>query len=71
MGIVLNEGQERIRQQAVDWFYHSSEQVFEIEGPAGSGKSVLIYEILKSLQLTHAQILPMAYTGQASIVMRT
>lgn len=71
MGIILNEGQEQIRQQAVDWFYHSSEQVFEIEGPAGSGKSVLIYEILKSLQLTHAQILPMAYTGQASIVMRT
>lgn len=71
MSIILNAGQERIRQQAVDWYRNSSQQVFEIEGPAGSGKSVLIYEILKSLGLKNYQYLPMAYTGQASVVMRT
>ena len=71
MSIILNAGQERIRQQAIDWYRNSSKQVFEIEGPAGSGKSVLIYEILKSLGLKPYQYLPMAYTGQASVVMRT
>lgn len=71
MGIILNSGQERIRQLAVDWYHNSSEQIFEIEGPAGSGKSVLIYEILKSLKLPTYSVMPMAYTGQASIVMRT
>lgn len=71
MSIILNSGQERIKNEAVDWYYNSSEQVFEIEGPAGSGKSVLIYEILKALGLKSHQYLPMAYTGQASIVMRS
>lgn len=71
MGIILNNGQERIRKEAVNWFRNSSEQVFEIEGAAGTGKSVLMYEILKSLKLSSYQVLPMAYTGQASIVMRT
>lgn len=69
--MILNQEQEKIKNQAVDWFRNSSEQVFEIEGPAGSGKSVLIYEILKSLNLKSYQYMPMAYTGQASIVMRT
>jgi exodeoxyribonuclease-5 len=69
--MILNEGQERIRQQAVDWFYNSSEPVFEISGPPGTGKTVLIYEILKSLGLKPYQYMSMAYTGQASIVMRT
>lgn len=71
MSIVLNTGQQRILNQAIDWYRNSSEQVFEIEGPAGSGKSVLIYEILKALGLKTYQYMPMAYTGQASIVMRT
>ena len=49
--IILNEEQEKIRQLAVSWFFNSSEQLFEYSGPAGTGKSVLIFEILKSLGL--------------------
>lgn len=68
---LLNDDQEAIRKAAVNWFFYESEQVFQIAGAAGTGKSFLIYEILKSLGLTEAQYLAMAYTGQASIVMRT
>ena len=68
---MLNNGQEKIKREAVDWFRNSSEQLFQIEGPAGSGKTFLIYEILKELNLNPNQYMPMAYTGQASIVMRT
>lgn len=68
---MLNAGQERIKQDAVNWFNNSSEQVFEIEGPAGSGKTYLMFEILKSLGLKSYEIMPMAYTGQASVVMRS
>ena len=71
MGVILNVGQERIRQEAVNWFFNSSEQVFEFAGEAGTGKTVLIYEILKSLGLKSYQYMPMAYTGKAAIVMRT
>lgn len=68
---MLNSGQLKIKNDAVNWFRNSSEQVFEIEGPAGSGKTYLIYEILKELGLHNNEFMPMAYTGQASIVMRT
>ena len=68
---LLNDDQEKIRQAAVNWFFNESEQVFQIAGAAGTGKTFLIYEILKSLDLDSDQYLAMAYTGQASIVMRT
>ena len=70
--MVLNDGQYKIYKEAISWFKSkSSSQVFEIDGLAGTGKSVLIHEILKGLHLNHDQYMPMAYTGQASIVMRT
>lgn len=68
---LLNDDQEKIRQAAVHWFFNESEQLFQIAGAAGTGKTFLIYEILKSLHLNEDQYLAMAYTGQASIVMRT
>ena len=68
--IILNEQQERIKNEAVHWFYHSSEQVFEAEGQAGVGKSVLISAILRELKLNPNQVAPMAFTGAAAMVMR-
>jgi exodeoxyribonuclease-5 len=67
----LNQGQQKIHDAAVHWFNHESSQLFEITGAAGVGKSVLIFEILRSLGLRPNQYLAMAYTGQAAIVMRT
>lgn len=69
--IILNQGQQRIHDAAVHWFRHESSQLFEITGAAGTGKSVLISSILKTLGLKENQYLAMAYTGQAAIVMRT
>lgn len=72
MKIELNEQQKQVLQDAVKWFNSkSSPQVFEIDGLAGTGKSVLIFHILQALGLRKDQYMPMAYTGQASIVMRT
>ena len=69
--IQLNQQQEEIKNKAVHWFNHESQQVFEIAGPAGTGKSVLIAQILKELNLDSSQVAAMSFTGQASIVMRT
>ena len=69
-GIVLNKGQQIAVDAAVNWFHHSSEQTFCIEGPAGTGKSVVISEILSRLNLSDDEVLPMAYTGQACTIMR-
>ena len=70
--MILNDDQYKVYKEAIAWYKSpSSPQVFEIDGLAGTGKSVLIAEILKGLNLTADQYMPMAYTGQASIVMRT
>lgn len=67
----LNEQQEKIKDAAVHWFRSESSQVFEISGLAGTGKSFLIGQILKELNLQPNEIYAMSYTGQAAIVMRT
>ena len=69
--IVLNQQQEIIRNEAVNWFNNSSEQLFEISGAAGTGKSVLLNAIINSLGINNNEYLAMAFTGQAAIVMRT
>ena len=69
--IELNQQQQKIKDEAVHWFKYESQQVFEISGPAGTGKSVLIGQILNELGLSSAEVAAMAYTGQAAIVMRT
>ncbi len=71
MGIIFTQEQEKIIQAAVDWFFNSSEQLFEISGGAGTGKSVVINEIIHRLRLYPFQYLSAAFTGAAAIVMRT
>lgn len=68
---VLNEGQSRIANECVHWYKYGSEQVFQYSGGPGTGKSHLAYVIFQMLGLQPYQVLPMAYTGQAAIVMRT
>lgn len=68
--MVFTDEQEKVINEGVNWFKNSSEQTFEICGEAGTGKSVVLNEIVNRLQLSQFEYLPMAYTGQASIVMR-
>lgn len=69
--MVLTDNQVQVINEAVRWYKNSSEQIFEISGAAGTGKSVVLHEIINALSLTENDILPVAYTGQAAIVMRT
>jgi hypothetical protein len=68
--IVFTEDQERIIQEAVDWYHNSSEQTFQFAGEAGTGKSVVLNEIVRRLRMSPEEVMPMAFTGQAAIVMR-
>ena len=47
MNFTLNPGQEFVVRAAVDWFLNSDEQLFQYDGPPGSGKSVVLNEIVK------------------------
>ena len=44
--IELTREQEKIVEEAYHWFHYESNQLFEISGGAGYGKSVTIYAIL-------------------------
>lgn len=70
MSIILNPGQQAIVDKAVDFYKNSSEQVFQFTGPPGTGKSVVLSEILNQLHLPLTVVAPMAFTGAAAIVMR-
>lgn len=67
----LNQGQEFVVNKAIDWYYHSRDQVFEFDGGPGTGKSVVLNEIIQRLGLDPlTQVAPMSFIGSASLVMR-
>lgn len=65
--MILSKQQEQVARLAEDWFHNSSQQIFRIFGPAGSGKSHMMLELVKRLGV---KALFAAYTGKASIVMQ-
>ena len=71
MGLVLNNEQEDLVKKIIHWYKYESKQVFQYAGGAGRGKSVVMNAALYRLALDMNTVLPMAYTGAASLVMRT
>ena len=49
--MILNRQQQIIHDEAIQWFKYGSEKTFEISGKAGTGKSVLLAEIINTLGL--------------------
>ena len=47
MSIKLTDGQQRVVDEAYNWYFNSSEQVFQISGAAGTGQSTVIYAIIQ------------------------
>ena len=68
--MTLTNEQEKVVQAAVHFYKNTSEQVFQFTGPPGTGKSVVLSEILRRLNLPLTEVAPMAFTGAAAIVMR-
>lgn len=67
----LNQGQEYIVNKAIDWYYNGTDQVFSYDGLPGTGKSVVLNEIVNRLGLNPlTEIAAMSFIGSASIVMR-
>lgn len=66
----LTDKQQFIVDRAVDWYYNSSEQIFQFAGNPGTGKSVVMNAILDALNIPKERIAPMAYIGAAAINMR-
>ena len=69
--MIFTKNQEEVINAALHFLKNSSEQVFQFSGEAGTGKSVVLNEIINRSGIDRRRIAPMAYIGQAAIVMRT
>lgn len=69
--MIANSGQAKVISDGIDWYHNSSSTLFQIDGEAGTGKSYVLNHIVSGLRLQQENVLAMAYTGQAAIVMRT
>ena len=45
--MILNPVQDQITNEAVDWYKYGYDQVFQIDGEAGTGKSVVLHSICR------------------------
>ena len=70
MAIQLTNSQQRIVDAAVNWYYNSSDQIFQFAGNPGTGKSVVMNAIIQAIGLPIDAVAPMAYVGAAAINMR-
>ena len=66
MSIELNNDQIHAAYLADDWWHHSTRQLFEISGAAGTGKTTLVRYLIKRFNLENDQVLFIAYTGKAA-----
>ena len=65
----LNSGQLKATYLANDWWHHSSNQLFEISGAAGTGKTFLVRYLIDQFGLDYKRVLFIAFTGKAATVM--
>ena len=66
----LTNEQQSIVDEAYNWYYNSSEQIFQLSGAAGTGKTTILHAIINRLGIPMSSILPMAYVGCAALNMR-
>lgn len=65
MGFELNNGQLFATNDLEHWWHHSTNQVFGIEGPAGTGKTTIIRYFIERIGLELKDVLFVAYMGKA------
>ena len=69
--IELNEDQIYASYQAEDWYYNKpSQQIFEITGGPGTGKTTCVRYIIDKLGLKLEEVLFVAYTGKAALILK-
>lgn len=68
--VILNNQQQRIVNESMNFFADPYQQLFQIDGEAGTGKSTVLKYIIERNRIPINQIAPMSYTGAAAIVLK-
>ena len=66
MGIELNTEQVYALYELQDWWNKQEQQVFEISGAAGTGKTTLVRYLIDSIKLSMKEVLFVAFMGKAA-----
>lgn len=69
MGFILNPEQVEAVNKSSYWFEKQYKQVFEISGPAGSGKTTIVRLLIEKMGLGPDEVLFMAYVGKAAMAL--
>ena len=71
--MIFTDEQERIIQGGVNHILSNEvdDQVYQFEGKAGTGKSTVLFEIIRRIGIPIHRVATMTYIGQAAIVLRT
>lgn len=69
MGIELNYQQKQGVDDAFLWYKKQTEQLWQLSGPAGSGKTSVVSFLTERLGLRNDEVLFMAYVGKAAMVL--
>ena len=71
MGIILNKGQKRAVDIIVPWYRKGCEQIIEMSGGPGTGKTTIVKYITNVLGLDiQSEVLFVTYVGKASLQLR-
>lgn len=70
MNIIFKPRQEWIIEEAVKNYKTQRKQVFQFVGRAGTGKSLIVGEIIRRLRIPPHRVAVMTYTGAAAIILR-
>ena len=66
MGIELNNDQIYCTYKMENSWHHSTEQLFQISGSAGSGKSTVVRYLIEKIGLEYDEVLFVAFMGKAA-----
>ena len=69
MGIILEGQQNHAANEVILWRNKRNKQVFEVSGPAGSGKTFIVYFIINKLRIPFENVIFMAYVGKATMAL--
>lgn len=69
MGFELTEQQKDALIRTKNWWLKRDKPVWEISGAAGTGKTTIVYHLIKEIGLLHNEVLFVAYVGKATLAL--
>lgn len=68
---MYNSDQQNLLREAYNWWLYDKNPLFQYAGSGGTGKSFMLHAIINMIGIPIEKVAPAAYTGAASIVLRT